>query len=191
MRHALLLLLVLSMALPASGQKTYPRVEIAGGYSYLVVDRSHRNMPKGWNSSFAINFHRNLGLEAGFGGHYGHFPVLTINDSYYLFQAGPRVAFRLRKLTPWAHALFGVSQSRIAGADATRTNFASALGGGLDVAVHKRLALRMIQADYMRMRVNDFSLAGIGTGGFGLIVGPTPSNNLSLSFGVVIKLGGR
>jgi hypothetical protein len=148
-------------------------------------------MPKGWNSGLTGNFHRNFGLEASFSGHYGHFPVPPIDDSYYLFQAGPRVAFRLARLTPWAHALFGVSQDRITGAGLIKTNFAGTFGGGLDVAVHKRLALRMIQADYVRMRVNDLSLGGTGTGAFGLIFVPIPANNLSLSFGVVLKLGGE
>ncbi|MBI4164312.1 MAG: hypothetical protein HY508_01100 [Acidobacteria bacterium] len=116
--------------------------------------------------------------------------MIPFDDSYYLFQAGPRVAFRFERVTPWGHALFGVSQSRVAGAGAIETSFAGTFGGGLDLPIHKRVALRVIQADYVRMRINAISAGGVGGGGFGLIIVPIPSNNLSLSFGVVLKLGG-
>jgi len=189
MKHSLVLslLLLYPLALPLKAQKPYPRVEIAGGYSPLIIDRARRNMPKGWTAGVAVNLHRNFGIETNFAGHYGPFPLFQFDESYHLFQGGPRVAFRMERLTPWVHALFGISQSRIAGANLTKTNFAGTFGGGLDVNVHKRVALRAVQADYVRMRINDVSLGGPG---FGLIVGPTPANNLSLSFGVVLKLGG-
>jgi hypothetical protein len=138
-----------------------------------------------------VNLHRNFGIETNFAGHYERFPLPPVGESYYLFQAGPRVTFRLKRLTPWGHALFGVSQSRIAGAGVINTNFAQAFGGGLDIPVHKRLALRVVQADYVRMPINDLALGGGGSG-FGLIVGRSPfiPNYLSLTFGVVFKLGG-
>ena len=172
---------------PIQAQQSYPRVEIAGGYSPLVVDRARRNMPKGWTADVAVNLHRNFGIETNIAGHYAHLTVPRADESYYLFQGGPRVAFRLERLTPWGHALFGVSQSRVAGAGVLKTTFAGTFGGGLDVNVHKRVALRVVQADYIRMQINDLSFGGTG---FGLILGPTPANNLSFSLGVVLKLGG-
>jgi len=190
MKTALLLIALASVAaLPAQGQKDYPRVEIAGGYSPLIVDRARRNMPKGWTAGVAVNLHRNFGIESNFAGHYGLFPLPRVVDSYHLFQAGPRVTFRLKRLTPWGHALFGVSQSRIEGR-VIKTSFAGTFGGGLDVNVHKRVALRVVQADYVRMRITDLSASSIPGGGFGLILVPHPANNLALSFGIVLKLGG-
>ncbi|MFB3921579.1 MAG: outer membrane beta-barrel protein [Terriglobia bacterium] len=186
-KPVLISLAALFFSTPTLAQESYPRVEVAGGYSLLVVDRARRNMPKGWTAGVAVNFHRNFGIETNFAGHYGHLTVPLADESYYLFQGGPRVTLRLKRLTPWAHALFGVSQSRIAGASVTKTDFAESFGGGLDVNIHKRVALRVVQADYVRMQINDVSLGGTG---FGLLAGPTPANNLSLSFGFVLKLGG-
>jgi len=192
MKHSLVLslLLLYTLALPVKAQKPYPRVEIAGGYSPLIVDRARRNMPKGWTAGVSVNVHRYFGIETNLAGHYGHITVPRADESYYLFQGGPRVTFRLQRLTPWAHALFGVSQSRVAGAGVLKTSFAGTFGGGLDVNVHKRVALRVVQADYVRMRISDLSAGGIAGGGFGLLMVPRPANNLSLSFGVVLRLGG-
>ncbi len=191
MKSAFLLsVLVILMATPARGQRPYPRIEIGGGYSPQVVDRARRNMPKGWTGSAAVNLHRNFGLEASVTGHYEHYPLPPLDVSYYLYQGGPRVTFRSQRLTPWAHALFGVSQCRISGAGTIKTSFAGSFGGGLDVNVHRRVALRVVQADYVRMRISDLSAGGTTGGGFGLILVPTPANSLAFSFGVVIKLGG-
>jgi len=190
MKIALLLALSFLVPLSANAQKTHSPVEVFGGYSFLKTTGAifrARNIANGWNAGVTGNFTRYLGIEGRLAGHYGNYgPVIPFDDSYYLFQAGPRFTYRLERLTPWGHALFGVSQSRVDGAGAIKTSFAGTFGGGLDVIIHKRVALRVFQADYVRMRINSISAGGVGS----LIIVPTPSNNLSFSFGVVLKLGG-
>ena len=108
---------------------------------------------------------------------------------------GPKFAARSEKVTPWAHALFGVAQLNAVGqnivGDTVResdTWFAWAVGGGLDVNLHKRIALRVVQADYVRVN----GRAEFNTFSHGLFIstGGGSSNNLRVSFGVVLRLGG-
>jgi hypothetical protein len=55
---------------------------------------------------------------------------------------------------------------------AVSTGFSLAIGGGLDVKVNDRLAIRAFQLDYFRPIVND-----------------EPNNRGRLAFGVVLRLG--
>ncbi len=184
------------LAVPALAQDDYPRVEIFGGYSYLRTDKIFEtSIPKGWNASIAGNFHRNIGLEADFSGHYGN--ELGFNHSNHLFLFGPKVAVRRDKFTPWAHALFGASRIRASGLTssplfppfelrASDTAFAWAVGGGLDADVHKNVAVRVVQADYIR--INTSASFGVsGTLGNLIFIIRDSSNNFRLSFGVVFK----
>jgi len=98
-------------------------------------------------------------------------------------------------VTPWTYALFGATHLRVQGRHFlgecrdSRTAFAWALGGDLDVNAHKNLALRAIQADYVRVNASAFQFVSGHTGGYYLISNQ-PSNNLRLSFGVVLTWGG-
>jgi len=196
----LLLVGVCLAAVPAAAQDEYPRFEAFGGYSYLRTNEIFdKSIPKGWNASLAGNFHRNFGVEADFSGHYGS--ELGFNHSNHLFLFGPKVAARFDKVTPWAHALFGASHIRASGLTssplfplterrASDTAFAWALGGGLDADVHKNVAIRVVQADYIRINASA-SLIQSGTLGTLISIIPNNSNNLRLSFGVVFKWGGE
>jgi len=52
-------------------------------------------------------------------------------------------------------------------------------GGGLDVRVHRHFALRMIQAEYLMTRFQDYSTGNTAT-----------QNDVRLSAGIVIDLVG-
>lgn len=87
-----------------------------------------------------------FGLTADFSGHYG---VFGSQSSRYSFLFGPIVAFHLTKLRPFGHALFGVTK------ETTSSGFSYsflapevALGGGLDLNLSRRFALRLAQVDY-------------------------------------------
>jgi opacity protein-like surface antigen len=201
MRKLLLLLgLELIVALPLQAQGTYPRAEIFGGYSYLHTDTpSESNILKGWNASAVGNVHRMIGIEADFSGHYGGGRdnsgggLRRYDRTNFLF--GPKFAARLPKVTPWGHALFGASQVSVEGRDFqgdysdSRTAFTWAIGGGVDVRLHRNLSVRVIQADYIRP---NSSAGPITTGPTGTyyVINPISSNNLRLSFGIVLTLGG-
>jgi len=130
----------------------------------------------GWNFSAAVNANRWIGVVADFGGYYGSPTkgttfkpancVLCTSDftgilhNMHTFTAGPQLSIRQDKVTVFAHALFGGAHIREdliinIPPPATRissTNFAFLVGGGADIALSQRFALR-IQPDYLKTEI--------------------------------------
>ncbi len=146
MRKLLLLVAVLFIsALPASAQD-YPSAEIFGGYAYVsadvVLDRENLH---GFGLGFAGNLGPRFGLVAEFGGYYGQLAdVVDLSAYTYLF--GPRVYARGEAATGFAHILLGGATVKVE--DISDTDFALAVGGGVDVNAGKSIAVRF-QADYI------------------------------------------
>ncbi len=175
-RRILVVTALLCCALPAFSQT--PRAEIFGGYSF--ARQGDVNINKGWNGSVAGNFNRWLGIEGDFSGHYqGNMDMLT-------YRAGPKFSFRSEDniVTPFAHFLIGGVRTKAGGNGSyLGTNFsvseasyglAGAVGGGIDIGKGS-IAVRVIQADYSVVQVNDlFGVSG-------------RSNGLRLSTGVVFR----
>ena len=169
--------LTLFTCLPALAQDKDPRAEIFAGYSHNIGDA------QGWNASVAVNANRWFGVVADFSG-------LTsktreqdfeerIRANTYLF--GPQFSYRGNKIaTPFARVLLGASSLNARATDLSQnaessdTGFSYGVGGGLDIRVSKRIAIRVVQADYIHTRF-------FGEG----------QHNGRLSFGVVFRLGGR
>jgi opacity protein-like surface antigen len=165
--------LVFLASLPAMAQDV-PKAEVFGGYSW-AGGNFH-----GWNASVTGNVNKQLGIVADFSGHYGSEldgPILVKQDAH-SFLFGPRFSFRGKRLTPFVYALFGATRfhesATIAGQNLfhSDTGFSSALGGGLDIKVNDRVAIRAFQIDYFRP--NFFGEA---------------HNRGRLAFGVVLHLG--
>ncbi|MCI0349939.1 MAG: porin family protein [Acidobacteriales bacterium] len=145
-----------------------PKVEVFGGYSYNTFGNIDPGL-HGWNASGTWNVNRWLGLTADFGGNYGERTLtlqappagpltLAIRDRQHTFLLGPRVSLRKARFTLFAHGLVGaaVTQLRTTAVSPpgptqsiTDTNFSYALGGGFDLHVSPRVALRLVQADYL------------------------------------------
>ncbi len=121
------------------------------------------------------------------------------------FMGGPQVRFpNQTRATPFLRALFGAantrfeaSESRTAAGGGTITNtfetnatdFAMALGGGLDVRLNERVGLRVIQVDYNPVFLRDRSISVLGGAG---AIQPTRlesnrQDNIRLGFGVTFK----
>lgn len=151
-----------------------PSVEVFGGYSW-AGGNFH-----GWSSSVTVNITKGFGITAEFNGQYGHEDVgqIRINQDAHSFLVGPRYAFRGKRFTPFVYGLLGATRFKesatIAGQklSATDTGFSSAVGGGLDVRVNDRVAIRAFQIDYFRP--NFFGEA---------------HNRGRLAFGVVLSFG--
>jgi opacity protein-like surface antigen len=167
--------LVAFAAVGAHAQEETPKAEVFGGYAY-GGSGSH-----GWDGSVAFNANRWLGLVADFGGQYTSIDTPDSSERIrtHTFLFGPRLSARRgRRVTPFAHALFGAahndSRAREAGLDLrfTDNSFALALGGGLDVKLSRRVAVRAFQLDYLR------------TGFFG-----GTQHNGRIAFGLVLRLG--
>ena len=150
------------------------KVEVFGGYSW-AGGNFH-----GWNSSVTGNVTRRLGIVADFSGHYGDEleGSILVKEDAHSFLFGPRFTFRRKKLGPFVYALFGATRfhqsATVSGQkfSASDTGFSSAFGGGLDIKVNDRIAIRSFQIDYFRP--NFFGEA---------------HNRGRLAFGVVIHVG--
>jgi len=166
--------LMVMMYLPTMAQEETPRVEVFGGYSY-AGGNFH-----GWNSSVTGNVNEWFGVTADFSGYYGGAsePNFEEQQSVHTYMVGPKFSLRRKRVTPFAYALFGGARIHSRATEfgqlsiATDTGSSIALGGGLDVRVNDRIAIRAFQIDYLR--VNLFNEV---------------NNRGRLSFGVVLRLG--
>jgi opacity protein-like surface antigen len=156
--------IALCLPLAAAAQET-PKAEVFGGYSYFRGDLDANF--HGWHSSVAGNLNNWFGVTGDVSGHY------VENVNLHLFLFGPRFSYRKGdRVTPFAQTLVGAV--RLGGADFDNTAFAWAAGGGFDINVSKRVAVRVIDANYILLRDNGIS-----------------AHNGRLSTGIVFRLGGN
>jgi hypothetical protein len=149
----------------AAAQEVVPRAEVFGGFSISSTDFGGvtRESMWGWQGAVNGNVRSNLGLVADFGGQYKDVAGTSLRVHQYLF--GPRVFARREKITAFGHALFGGARASAAGVSAN--GFAMGFGGGLDVNVSDRIAVRVPQFDWVPNRFSgvwDNSTVRIGIG---------------------------
>src|SRR6266436_676210 len=115
-------------------------LEAGGNYNYLRT-----NAPPGGCGCFSMNGgelsvqHASNVLGSGAG--------LTLSS----YQAGPRYRFpQVRRFVPFAQVLLGGSHASGSYASDTGLSnaFAATMGGGIDVELTSRVAVRAFQADY-------------------------------------------
>ncbi len=95
--------------LVAVAQEDTSKVDLFGGYSYFNRANGLGGVNlNGWEAQGTYNFNRWLGATADFGGYYAR-PGPSIDFNEYTFLFGPPVSLRTPHITPFAHALFGVS----------------------------------------------------------------------------------
>ena len=99
----------------------------------------------------------------------------------YAYQFGPVYTFRWERASAFTHALFGgmsqgVSQGSINGSAPGYTAFVWSVGGGLDINLSNRLAIRAAQIDYERHNI---------PANFGQPASPT--NGFRYSAGIVLR----
>lgn len=99
------------------------------------------------------------------------------DSSLHTFLFGPRFSYRKHeRITPFAHALIGAGRrhdegtttisvpgmvDRVFDSSFTDTHFAAALGGGIDLKLNRRIALRMFQVDYLPVRNDAFTMDNV------------------------------
>jgi outer membrane protein OmpA-like peptidoglycan-associated protein/opacity protein-like surface antigen len=197
-----------SAATPYSGGQNLgaPKAELFVGYSYLrsvpTLETGNRLVwMHGGSTSLAYNINRYLGIVGDFGaytnseirfqGAYGAtVDVDNANVGAFSYLFGPRLSFRNHsRVTPFVQALFGgMHANEVALSHCTSSctllpsedTFAWTAGGGLDIRVHRHFAVRLIQAEYLMTRFQDYS------------TGTTASqNDMRLSSGIVFRFGGN
>ncbi|MFL6299069.1 MAG: hypothetical protein ACJ71N_00510 [Terriglobales bacterium] len=162
-----------------STQTEYSKVDAFAGYSYL---RNSGNGFNGWEGQLTYNFNHFLGATADFSGHYrtaaGFSPLsgfsASANQRMYTFLFGPTATARFGKHDVFAHALFGGVHSSVGagfsipilGSFNTGVNdataFGMALGGGVDIGLSRRFAIRAAQVDYLYTHFNTFDALTTG-----------------------------
>ena len=182
-KYAIFFAALLSMAIgqPLLAQADFPKSEIFGGFSYLPAGKADfpRENSYGFQASVSGNLNRWFGVVADFAGQYRKvsdlglgYPGITANTSVYEYLAGPRFSVRRERFTLFFHALAGGAKGRSGIAGFSDSGFTLCGGGGLDLNVGDRIAVRAIQLDYIGSVVDILE------------------DNARLGFGVVIKLGG-
>lgn len=194
--------LFLLMAALALAQVDYPKVEAAGEFLYIRTPVAGQYLNcAGGAGTVTYNFSRYLGGDFTGGGckFFGQ-PFAfgnQITGAQYNFLAGPRLTFRNNSpVAPFADVAFGfdrVSFSCHSGAftcinltgnsTVSKNAFALTAGGGVDIKMNKKVAIRAIQADYFYSRFgNDCPFAVCATS--------NSQNGLRLQSGIVIGWGG-
>jgi opacity protein-like surface antigen len=129
----------------------------------------------------------------------------SLENQVFNFLAGPQYKWRRADshLEPFGHALFGVARTRFRASNTqtvgstttttsfttTSTDFAMGLGGGLDVRVNNRFAIRTIQFDYNPVFFRSRSIDALSSVG---AIQPfrlenQRQDNLRFGFGVVVR----
>ena len=183
-----------------------PKVELFLGYSYLhsvpTLETGNRLVwLNGGSASIAYNFNRYLGIVGDFGAYTNSeirfqgayestIDVDNANVGAFSYLFGPRLSYRkYNRITPFAQALFGGAHANEVTLShctfsctllPSEDTFAMTAGGGLDVRVHRHFALRMIQAEYLMTRFQDYSTGNTAT-----------QNDVRLSAGIVYRFGGN
>lgn len=221
-----------SPAGPAAGEPV-PKVEVFGGYSFVYEGLRNLNatfldtdlnlyprklIPQadfnGWNAEGQYNISPWVGLVGDGSGTITQ-PFLAgggvtgvPTGSSYSIMAGPVVSYRkIKKLTPFVHALFGWNRTSLSAGTLTSTSstpigtmpfpvssvgvtftdFAMAFGGGLDYKISRRFSLRPLQLDWYRTSINLNSFYGTAFNDT-LVQGfETKERNLRVSTGIVVN----
>jgi|GEM_PF-874015 len=156
---------------PNSGTVPYSKLDIYAGFSYLNDGLLFTRVSAyGWNLQATLNLSQHIGLTADFSGHSGSsknvmllgiLPIPQVNQDAYFFLFGPKFTIRVpEKFEMFGHFLVGAAHGRLSAASpdlvgialpgfVKDTNFASALGGGVDYFFAKHWGWRMIQGDYL------------------------------------------
>jgi len=166
----------------------YPRAEVFGGYSYFRTNTDGVGL-NGWNASVTGNLTSWLGIEGDFSGSYGSpdvfgFGVPFVDVNSHRFMVGPKLSYRSRAATPFAHFLIGTARASTSsfGYSISDSALATAVGGGIDINLSKSIVFRAVQADYLMTRFNaapQVFLSGLNG----------RQNNFRVSTGLVIRLG--
>ena len=162
--------------------REYPKGEVFIGFTYLSVDGREtlkRQHAYGWGISAAYNLTSWGAIVVDGAGEYGNvnIPVAVgptgaftafrkVGFSHYQVMMGPEFSKRVEEGRGFFHALFGLDFAQTPGINdrplpvvplpfsfnRSNTHFAVALGLGADRNIHKDLAIRVFQFDYLMIR---------------------------------------
>ena len=113
----------------------------------------------GWEASFEGRVLPHIGMVADFGETYGTFTVpfqfgnFSSSTRVMTYMFGPRASFRVGRMRPFAHVLIGAGHLSQPDVGYAETDFADAIGGGVDFRLIPMVHWR-VQADDLQTRFN-------------------------------------
>ena len=164
---ACLLFLISGTAYTQSDQKVF----VFGGYAYGRAIQADINL-HGFDAKAGVNLTDWIALVGDFsGGYAGLNEVIDIDASLYFAGTGPEFHSG-DTARVFAHVFVGAAFAGIdaGGIGVSNTVFATVVGGGVDIGITERIAIRAAQVDWMH---------GFGDNGGGII--------LRVSTGVVAR----
>jgi hypothetical protein len=171
MRRLIVAVVTLSLSSTFSHAQNPPKVEVAGGYSFLYVVKGFTLATNGGSGSVAFNANNWLGVVGDFGAYHGSAASLTLET----YSFGPRFSYRKNdRFVPFAQALLGGSHaSMVSGGFTGLNSFVFGAGTGADIALGRsgKFAVRP-QLEYLGFRAN-----------------ATTTNTVRLSVSVVYRFG--
>ncbi len=164
---------------------TTPQFEVSGAYSYIRANAANSgggfNL-NGGSGSFVYNASDNFSVVGDFGGYRFSGLPSGLSSTMYTYLLGPQYSFhKVSHFTPFAHVLLGAGRlnASAGGINAGENGFAMAIGGGIDVPCGRRLAIRIVQAEYLLTRFDSVSSAS------------STQNDVRISAGLVFRFGSR
>jgi len=189
MRKCLLVALLLFACGVSAVADDEQKTEVFLGYSYLHLNSgiptTDRSAAEGMNLDATYYPWRNLGMVADFQWHQKEIDFVNNPTTGRLLSlhGGPRVKLRHGKLEPFANVLFGFTHGTVNTTSPAKTSnentFSMKLGGGLDIAAWKHIAVRLGELNYYYTK---FQTLFAGAGG-----STTSQNNYTYSGGIVIR----
>jgi len=199
MKRCLVLLAVLVIIPIVANAQDYPKAEVYGTYSLFVadIDALDNESLHGWGIGVQGNLNKWFGLVGEYSAHHGAsgplsiqqpgviiiIPEVDLRVRTYLF--GPRLSFRSKPVTVFGHYLVGGGhlkvEDEVTGFTAGNNEFAMAVGGGIDVNLGKRFAIRAAQFDYLSIHTDINDRIGGGSSSW--------AHNTRFQTGFVFKFG--
>jgi len=207
MKRILLLTIVMTTAAIAAQAQDVPRYEFGVTYNILVadIDVLDNEATHGYGLSFQTNITRYFGLVAEWGATHGASGPFTIQENgrlnvvpevdtrFQTFLGGPRFTYRKSRFNLFGHYLVGMGNSKVEDeANDFHTGngeFAMGVGGGLDIFIGKKVAVRAAQFDYVPIHT-DINARLSGRNGVGTVSGSGGwQNNSRFQTGLVFRFG--
>jgi hypothetical protein len=134
------------------------RVNVFGGFSYVRPDfTGSASGGSGFDAEGSVKVVSYLRAVGDFSGFFpqGSCACGPPSARYYMFLGGPEVAVRTGRIQPFAHFLLGYTHGSLTygddqGGGPTFGHFTAGAGGGLDVGINRRFAVRA-QADWLHI----------------------------------------
>jgi opacity protein-like surface antigen len=194
-------MLFMTAAIAVAQDDEYPKFELSGMANMLVFDADVLQDETMWGYGIGAQYNVNkfFGIVGEWSTAHGESGPLSIQQPgtivvipkldprNHTLVFGPRFSYRTRPVTIFAHVLMGAGTNKLDDDigtfnydSYTKWQFSMAIGGGIDINLGKRFALRPAQFDYLYQDSDLTQLVTVGGA-------PGSNNNFRYMLGGVFK----